>query len=77
MMRGSARRLVHLHSHPGYHGHLFSQAEPKRLAVAISSQTGSGAIRIAARLAVLLDLNGPSTNCPWQPASGFSMAQLA
>ena len=66
MLRGSAKRLVYLHSHPTYNGHLFSQPQPERLAVAISSQTGSGAIGIAERLASLFQTNAPLTNPPWQ-----------
>lgn len=66
MLRGSGRRLVYLHSHPSYNGHLLSHAEPERLVVTISSQAGSGAMCIAERLAALFQIIEPSTNPPWQ-----------
>lgn len=66
MLRSSARRLVYLHSHPNYNAHLLSNPEPERLAMTISSQTGSGAICIVERLAALLQKNATSTNHPWQ-----------
>lgn len=66
MLRGSGRRLVYLHSHPDYNALAQKHTEPDRLAVAISSQTGSGAMRIAERLATILQMHAPSANPRWQ-----------
>ena len=74
MTNSSARRLVYLHSHPGYHGHR-PAARPKEaqaLAITIAAQTGSGALPVAQGLCAHLQQNTPAIDRPWQVlASGL------
>jgi cytidylate kinase len=68
MLKLSGRRLVHLHSHPqfGYHPQEAAPAESNALAVAISYQTGSGAMQIARRLAAHLQARTGGSGPDWQ-----------
>jgi len=76
MLRSSGRRLVYLNSHPWQYGLQGRQPEPKRLAVAICSQTGSGALGIAEKLAGHLQTTGAATNPPWQVFAKGLMAKV-
>lgn len=68
MTTGSAQRLVYLHSHPHYHGYAVAP-RPKRtqkLAITLSSQTGSGALSIAEALMAHLQVTTPDGGLPWK-----------
>ena len=62
----SGRRLVYFNSHPWQSGWPCPAPEPRRLSVAICSQTGSGALAIAERLATYLHANAAANDPPWQ-----------
>lgn len=57
-----------MNSHPRHDDHTVwvRHAEPDRRAIAISSQTGSGAMRIAQLLAALLQAQTESSNSRWK-----------
>ena len=75
---GSARRLVYRMSRPPSADASLRDhpPEPERLAVAISAQTGSGALSIAQRLSAHLQAMAPSGGHPWRVFDKSLMAKV-
>ena len=78
-MRNSVgRHLAHINSRPRHSDQPLRvrQAEPERLAVAISPQTGSGALQVAERLAQYLHAYYPAGEPPWRVFDRNLMAKV-
>ncbi len=78
MLHGFDRHLAEFNSRPRYGDHPIRvwQAETGRLAVAISSQTGSGALEVAGRLAVYLRARVSAAEPPWRVFGRDLMAKV-
>ncbi len=78
MRRGFDRHLADFNSRPRYGDQPLRIWEPEtgRLAVAISSQTGSGALEIAAQLADYLNAHAPAGEPPWRLFGRSLMAKV-
>jgi hypothetical protein len=68
MLKDAKRRLVYFNSHPRLNDQRIKVIDPElaRFGVAISSQTGSGAIAISERLAAHLQAGALSADPPWK-----------
>jgi cytidylate kinase len=68
MRNGFGRHLAHINSRPRHsdQGLRVSPAQPERLAVAISPQTGSGAHHVAEELAEYLQAHTPASEPTWR-----------
>jgi cytidylate kinase len=78
MRNNVGSHLAHINSRPRHSDQhvLGRQAESERLAVAISAQTGSGALRIAERLAEYLQTHSPAGEPPWRVFDRNLMAKV-
>lgn len=77
MRNGFGRHLAHINSRPRFHDELRDgRSEPVRLAVAISSQTGSGALRVGEGLAEYLQGNAPAAEPRWRVFDRSLMAKV-
>src|ERR1017187_8279611 len=78
MRNGFDKHLAYINSHPmrGIQPLRVCQAESERIAVAISPQTGSGALQIAERLAEYLQAQTPHAESPWRVFDRNLMAKV-
>jgi hypothetical protein len=77
MRTGLGRHLAYINSRPRDKDQpRVGQSEPARLAVAISPQTGSGALRVAEGLAAYLQANAPPAAQAWRVFDRSLMAKV-
>lgn len=78
MQNDFGRQLAHFNSRPrlNYPPPQVYRPEPERLAVAISAQTGSGALAVAEKLAEHLQAHAPRAEPPWRVFDRSLMARV-
>ncbi len=78
MRHGFGRHLAHINSRPRHSDRAVwvYHPEPERLAVAISAQTGSGALQVAERLAEYLQARAPAAEPRWRVFDRSLMAKV-
>ncbi len=78
MMSSSGRRLVYFNSYPRHTEAAIpaDEHQPLRLTVAISAQTGSGALEIADQLAEYLTTRARTHQLPWRVLGKTLMAEV-
>lgn len=76
MRNGFGRYLAHINSRPRSNDQPLRVSQPERLAVAISPQTGSGALQVAERLAEYLQAHAPAAEPAWRVFDRSLMAKV-